>query len=257
MNFPITLSLYIARHFLQAIIIAMMGLMSVIFLLDVVELIRRTAGLHDVGMALVIKMAFLKAPTMSARILPFAVMIGAMTALTRLTRTSELVAARAAGMSVWQFLRPAWMLAALLGILFVGVVNPVSAAMLERFEQLEARYISGRPSLLAISASGLWLRDFDDHYTPRQERIFHALRLSQRDNSLSKVIIFHFDQNNVFLGRMDAESATLKKGYWQLQHVTLSTPGKPSEIRKEYNLQTALTLAQIQDGKSTPVRSSK
>lgn len=252
MRLPITLSLYIARHFLQSIGIAFGGLMAVIMLLDVVELIRRTAGRNNVDFSLVLEMAVLKAPEMAARILPFAVMIGAMMALSRLNRSSELTAARAAGMSVWQFLRPAWVLALLLGIGFVTVINPISAAMLERFEQMEARYISGRPSMLSISASGLWLRDFNENQTPRQERIFHALRLNQQEMKLSQVIVFHFNEDSSFLGRIDAKSAQLNEGHWLLEEVILSRPGKPPEPRPSYKIKTQLTLAQIQDSFASP-----
>ena len=252
MRLPLTLSLYIARHFLQTIMIAFGGLMMVIILLDVVELIRRTAGRSGTNFSMVLEMAFLKAPEMGARILPFAVLIGAMMALSRLNRTSELVAARAAGMSVWQVLRPAWLLELLMGVFFVSVLNPISAAMLERFEQLEAKYISGRPSMLAISSSGLWLRDFNEHQTPRQERIFHALRLSQQDMKLYQVIVFHFDEDSSFLGRIDAKSAQLNEGFWLLEDVILSRPGKPPEPRDSYKITTQLTLAQIQDSFASP-----
>lgn len=252
MRLPFTLSFYIARHFFQAIMIAFGTLMTVVMVLDTVELIRRTAGRTGVNFSMVLEMAFLKAPEMAARILPFAVLIGGMLALTRLTRTSELVAARAAGMSVWQFLRPAWMLALLMGVFFICVLNPISAVMLERFEQMEAKYISGRPSMLAISSSGLWLRDFNEHQVPRQERIFHALRLSQKDMKLYQVIVFHFDENSTFLGRIDARSAQLNTGYWLLEDVILSRPGKPPEPRPEYKITTQLTLAQIQDSFASP-----
>lgn len=251
MRIPLTISLYIARHFLQSILVGMGGLMAVVFLLDTVELIRRASG-RAVGLGTLVEMSFLKAPEMAARILPFAVMIGAMVALTKLTRTSELTAARAAGMSVWQILRPAWFTALTVGIFFVAVINPVSAAMLERFEQMEAKYISGRPSLLSISSSGLWLRDFDERRSPRIERIFHAMRLSQQETKLYQVIVFHFDENSTFLGRMDADSAQLKDGNWLLENVILSRPGKPPEHRDNYALSTELTLAQIQDSFASP-----
>ncbi len=252
MKLPLTLSLYIARHFFQVIMVSLGGLMVVVLLFDTAELVRRMAGRPGGNMGIVFEMALLKSPDMMARILPFAVMIGGMAALVRLTRTSEMVAARAAGVSIWQFLRPAWMLALLMGIIYVAILNPISAAMLERFELLEARYISGRPSLLAISSSGLWLRDFEESDPDGRERIFHALRLSQDDMKLHRVIVFRFGANSAFLGRVDAESAQLRDGQWLLQNVILSRPGKPPESRENYRLRTNLTLEQIQDSFASP-----
>lgn len=253
MNIPITLSTYIARQFLQGILLAWGGLMLVVVLLDAVELIRRTAGKPNVGLSETLEMAIMKTPEMALKIVPFAVLIGGMLALTRLSRNSELVVARASGVSVWQFLRPAWALALVLGMLFIGVANPIAAAMLERFEQLEARYISGRPSLLAISDSGLWLRDFENKENGRgRERIFHALRLSQQDMTLYNVIVFRYDEDNGFLGRVDAETARLHSGYWLLENAILSRPGQPPENLEKGRLRTELTLEQIQDSFASP-----
>lgn len=252
MRVPVTLSLYVARHFLQVILTALGGLMAVVILFDIAELVRRMAGKATGGMGAVFEMALLKSPEMMARILPFAVLIGGMAALARLSRTSELVAARAAGVSMGQFLRPAWLLAFGLGVLYLAVLNPISASMLERFERLEARYIDGKPSLLAISSSGLWLRDFEESDPEGRERIFHALRLNQQEMRLNKVIVFRFGAGSSFLGRLDAKSAKLEPGQWVLEEVILSRPGKPPEHRPSYRLRTNLTLEQIQDSFASP-----
>ena len=247
-----TLALYIARQFSGAIFMTLGGLMVLVVLLDTVELTRRTANKGGVNFANILEMAVMKAPEMAMRILPFAVLIGVMIALTRLTRRSELVAARAAGVSVWQFLAPGWLVTLLIGILFVTIFNPVASAMLSRFEQLEARHISGKASVLALSSSGLWLRDFETSSGESRERIFHALRLDQQDLILHKVIIFQYGADSQFLGRLDAESARLDKGYWELVNVTASRPGQAAEISDRLKLETELTLEQIQDSFASP-----
>ncbi len=229
------------------------GIMAVVVLLDTVELIRRTAGKANVGISELLEMAIMKTPEMAMKVVPFAVLIGGMLALTRLNRNNELVVARASGVSVWQFLRPAWALALVMGILLIAIFNPIAAAMLTRFEQLEAKYIAGRPSLLAISSSGLWLRDFETKIDgiPR-ERIFHAMRLSQQDMTLHNVIVFRYDENNGFLGRVDAQTAKLQNGYWLLENVIVSKPGQPPQHLDKAKLRTELTLEQIQDSFASP-----
>lgn len=254
-----TLMLYIARQFMLAILTVTGGLMALVMLLDTVELTRRTANKSGVNFGHVLEMSLLKAPEMMIRILPFAVMIGAMIALTRLTRRSELVVARASGVSVWQFLRPAWAVALLIGVITVSVINPIASAMLSRFEKLENRYISGQSSMLSVSESGLWLRDFseevapyDDHETAAYERIFHASHLDQEATRLHNVIIFFYSEDSRFLGRIDAKSALLGKGKWLLREVVRSRIGKPPELINQMELQTNLTLEQIQDSFASP-----
>lgn len=247
-----TLSLYIARQFLSGVTLSLAGLAAVVTLLDLVELIRRVSAKETVPFGTVVEMALLKAPDMTIRILPFALLIGSMVALTRMTRSSELVVARAAGVSAWQFLLPGVALALLLGGFFVALFNPLSAAMLARFEQLEGRYITNRPSLLAVSGSGLWLRQIETGNPEIQEHVFHALRVSQKDMALEDAIVFAFGADSRFLYRIDARKAELREGYWYLKDTIFSRPGQPPEQVPEYRLGTALTREQIQDSFASP-----
>ena len=53
---------------------------------------------------LILMMAGLHLPHLIQQLLPFSILFGAMLSFMRLNRTQELVAARALGISVWQFL---------------------------------------------------------------------------------------------------------------------------------------------------------
>ena len=75
------------------------------FSIDIVDLINRTAG-HGVSTVVVVGMALLQLPDLGQKMLPFAVLLGGVFAFARLSRSQELVAIRAAGMSAWDFLAP-------------------------------------------------------------------------------------------------------------------------------------------------------
>ena len=252
MRLPFTLSLYIGKQFLTSIALALMGMIVIVALGDLVELIRRTADVK-VGFGTVLGMLFLKVPDTAMRILPFAIMIGGMVALTRMTRTQELVVVRAAGVSVWQFLMPALLITFLLGVFFVTVFNPVAAVMLSRFEQLEAKYISGKTSLLAVSSSGLWIKQVEHDGGGIKEHIFHAMRVENEGARLSEVIIFNMGEGSRFIGRMDAGNAVLEKGKWHLHDVIMSTSGALPAHQDDLWLNTDLTIGQIQDSFASPV----
>ena len=107
MTLPVILSRYIARHFLIAVLLTLLGLAGIVSLIDLFELMRRASKYQHVPFSIVFQLVILKTPVMLERLLPYAVLIGSIVALTRLTRTHELIVARAAGVSVWQFLLPA------------------------------------------------------------------------------------------------------------------------------------------------------
>lgn len=256
MRLPFTLSVYIGRQFLMSIAVAFMGMLVIVVLGDLVELIRRTADTqmgHEVPFSVILEMLILKTPYTGIRILPFAVLVGGMVALTRLTRTQELVVARAAGMSVWQFLMPAIILVLIIGVFFVTIFNPISAVFLSRFEQVEAKFVTGKTSLLAVSSTGLWIRQVEHDDPLVKENVFHALRVAQKGAALSDVIIFSFGENNRFLGRMDARTATLEDRHWHLHDVILNTPGGLPVHQDDVLLKTELTTGQIQDSFASPM----
>lgn len=252
MRLPFTLSVYIGRNFALTIVFTLLALSSLTLVIDSIELIRRASSRENIPIGIVLEMALMRLPHQMDKMLPFAVLVGGMVALTRLTRTHELVVARAAGVSVWQFLTPAILSALALGCFFVAVFSPVSAVMLLRFEQLESRYFSGRPSLMAISSSGLWLRQIEEQDPVAGEHIIYAMRISQRDMSFSNVIIFTFDHGGKFIERLDAKRAVLDPGVLKLDKVVRTVPGLPPENIRSIALPTDLQLTHIQDSFASP-----
>src|SRR6185437_12212699 len=111
-----TLFRYIARQFFTWCTIIFVAMMSIVFLLDYIELIRRAGTRPDATLLILLEMAALKQPDMMQQVMPFAILFGTMMAFWRLTRSHELVVARAAGISAWQFLAPPLSGAFLLGV---------------------------------------------------------------------------------------------------------------------------------------------
>ena len=188
MRLSATLSAYIGRQFLLWFGGVFAAFVGITFILDTIELMRRAAAKAQVTLGVVIEMSLLKLPLMAEKLLPFAVLIGGMLVFMRLTRSHELVVARAAGVSVWQFLLPPLALALLIGFVNIGIFNPIASATTARFERLEAQYLRGRSSLLAVSENGLWLRQGDE----TGQSVIHAQRVLPNSMDLQDVIIFLF-----------------------------------------------------------------
>ena len=258
MKLPLTLSIYIGRQFLLAVTVTILAMLAIVGLVELLELVRRASdATHNVPFLVVFQMMLLKLSTSAEKIYPFAFMVGSMVALGKLTRNSELVVMRAAGVSVWQFLMPGIIMSLVMGIFFVTLMNPVAAVTVARYQRMEAKYISNKPSLLSILPSGLWLRQIDEkgivfRGQAVDEYVLHAQRLDPASLDLQTVILFLYDKNHHFLGRIDAASATLKPGQWQVHQALLSVPGDAPQIMPEYAMPTQLTMTQIEDSFSDP-----
>ncbi len=250
MRLSSTLSRYLGAQFLIGMSIVFFAVVCVIFMFDAVELIRRAAGRESVTFTVILSMSALKLPKLAEEALPFAALFGAMWTFAKLTRTHELVVARAAGVSVWQFLTPPLLLSLLVGALVITVFDPIASIMISRYERLEAEHLRGRPSLLAISSSGLWMRQVDD----QGQSVIHAARLAQQEPELEleDVIIFLYRGAHQFTGRIDADRARLMNGYWLLNSATITGPDVEAEFHDTHSLKTSLTAAQIHESFAPP-----
>lgn len=243
-----TLSIYIGRQFLYWFGCVFLSLLALVFIFDLVELLRRVAARQQAGLGLVVQLALLKLPTMAQTLLPFTVLFGTMLTYWRLTRSQELVIARAAGVSVWQFLLPALVAAVLIGGFRTALFNPVASVLTQRYEQLEAQIFRGRTSLLAVSEAGIWLRQMSD----RGQSILHAQGIAQQRMELIDVTIFLYEGLDRYTGRIDAASARLEEGAWMIRDAVVSMGDRPPMREPAMRLSTDLTLETIQDSFAAP-----
>ncbi len=243
-----TLSAYLGRRFLGGFVFAGLGLLGIVFLFELIEVLRATANHEGVDFGIGLALSLLDLPLLAQKILPFAMLFGAMFTFARLTRNHELVVARAAGVSVWQFLLPASFLALVIGLFVVGIFNPLSTVAASRHDQMEAKYLHGTASLLALSQGGLWLRQVD----AEGQSVIHAESVSQQGLVLNQVIIFLYEGTDKFVGRIDARTATLGRGVWTLDDAVISNLDVPGRFFDSYTVPTSLNLEQIQDSFASP-----
>ena len=244
-----TLFIYIGRQFLLWFLAVFFVMIAIIILVDAVELLRRSSTKVDATMAIVTSMALLRAPFLAQEAVPFAAMFGGILTYFRLTRNHELVVIRSAGVSVWQFMLPALLVVVMIGVVKVTLLNPLSSLLLTKFEQLEGEYLTGRSSLLAVSSSGIWLRQT---YGENGRAVIHAESIEPDNVELQQVIVFLLADEDRFIGRIDAKTARLSDGKWDITDAWLTGPEKPGEFVSSHSLATDLTSDKIQNSFASP-----
>ncbi|MBW8708402.1 MAG: LPS export ABC transporter permease LptG [Alphaproteobacteria bacterium] len=247
MSWSWTLYRYLAVQFLLGVTVVYALFLAMAFSIDVVDLLNRTAG-HNVATSVAIGMAVLQLPDLGQKMLPFAILLGGVFTFVRLSRSRELVATRAAGVSAWDFLLPPLTVAVLIGVAAVTLFTPISARMFSEFAGLEARYVKGEESQLSVSMNGLWLRQGDVH----QQSVIHALRVAQQGEHLEDVLVLLYGAGDHFQGRIDAKSAELREHFWTLNDAWVSGPAGQPVHHDTYNLPTTLTPEQIVERFTAP-----
>lgn len=247
-----TLSRYVAGRFFGTLLFAAAAVAAIAALGTMGELLRRSSG-EDVGLGLILGMAALAAPQIALAALPFVVLLAALAAYARLSRGSEIVVTRAAGVSVWALTAPAAVTAAMVGVAGFAALNPLAAIATLRYETLEARHISGRASLLSVSREGLWLRQPE---AGGGQTVIRARAASPDALELQGVTFFVFETADAISARIDARAADLEPGLWVLHDAVERRfgAGETVETLRHERLEspTALTGAQILDSFAPP-----
>jgi len=271
MKLPLTLSFYISRQFLLSSLSMLLALSALVAMFDFIELLRRSASRIDATFGLVSQIAALRLPYVMIQILPFAVLLGGILAFWRLTRSSELIVARAAGVSAWAFLALPMLCAMLLGAFASGVLSPLSSAMLARAEVLDNNYLRAGGGPLALTGGQLWLRQSDHELAGANPiaaiptaanstapmpgvAIIHAhgVMLNGKTLTTREVSVFRIDAADHLLARIEATGATLRQGAWELAGARVILPDKLPDQPRTLMLPTDLTVARVQDSFASP-----
>jgi lipopolysaccharide export system permease protein len=166
-----------------------------------------------------------------------------------LSRRHELVVARAAGISAWQFVAPAVIVALLIGAATTMLYNPVSAALAERSKRLESELFGDNQSALQQAGGGFWVRQ---RTLEGEQAIINAQTSREQGARLDVVSIFTYDAAGHFRERIEAKSARLEAGHWRLDQARVYSPTAPPRDLETYLINTTLTSEQVRESFATP-----
>jgi lipopolysaccharide export system permease protein len=245
-----TLSRYFGLRFLSAVVGVFAGVFALVAIVDFVELMRRSADDPNASVWLIWKTSIFRVPQVTERIMSFAVLIGAMSSYLNLSRRLELIVARSAGVSAWQFVAPAIVVALMLGVAATTVYNPLAALLNERSKHLEVEISGNAPQASGLKATGngFWIRQL----SVDGQAIINAQTGSDQGTLLGGVTVFTFDQDGHFKERIEAKTATLKSGFWLLEDARVYATSAPPVDRDRYRLNTNLSPEQVRESFATP-----
>jgi lipopolysaccharide export system permease protein len=240
---PRTLRRYIAKRFILMIFGAFAICCALIYMIDMVELLRMSRRAVDLSFGGLLWIGLLRLPAFTELLLAFAVMVGSIGALLSLNRKSELVVMRAGGMSVWQFIGPGVVVVAFVGVAAVTLYNPMAAIARAESERLIAQHFGQEASLLSASGSDAWLREDGKD----GQSVITAAHSANQGLTLSGVIFLQFDKSGQFVERIDAERANLGVGAWELTNAIVSRAGQEPVRHAQYTVSTYLTREKVSD----------
>ena len=237
-----TLSLYFAGHFTKMVgSIFLMGF-ALITVITYIEFFNRAFKGDFVGGFTLALVALFRVPSVTEDALPFAVLYGSIAAFVVANRRLEVVVARAAGVSAWQFLLPACIVGLLFGVVGTTLYNPMAASLLGWSNQLTARVITRTDQPVTTSNDGpVWVRQA----TSGTESIIGAPQSYDDGLGLIGVTAYVFEPGGKFRERIDAPKAHYSPGVWRLEDATVTAVSTTPTRVATYELPTNLTASEV------------
>jgi len=250
MNFLFSrLGAYVISRVVAGVLVALIGVLAAILLIDLVEQMRTVGTRSDLGLLEALRLTLLKTPMLTEQTLPFVVLAGTMMAVIGLNRSSELVAMRAAGVSAWRLLAPAAFVGAIIGFFAITALNPLGARFYRIFEAEKQEALSSFGA--EAGANGVWIRQGNQE----GQVVIHADGVDSTGTVLQGATFMFFEvRDNAlrFTRRMRADTAELKPGFWQLTNLVEATPGGRPTRHSHLAIPTTLDATELINRFVTP-----
>lgn len=248
MRLSLVLSRYFGFLFLKWFIVFLLAILFLVFVFDITELLRRTSSQAGFDVFLIGKLSFLKLPSILEKLFPFITLFASMFVFWRLNRYHELDIAKSAGVSIWGLLAPLAVVAGLIGVLDLLIVNPLASRMMLTYEHLNNRYFKGNQGSLAVSESGLWVREQQENL----HTIYHFSHLNPESDSFGAVHLFQSDSQDRFMRRIDAASGSFKGKTLFLNQAWISAPNQLPYYLETYQIASTYEFSTLRDAGADP-----
>lgn len=231
------LETYILKVCIAMFASALLVVSSLIFLIDYIGISKSLENNTEASGLTVLSLILQKSPNSILVLLPFAFLFGSIFAFVSLNRRSELIAMRAAGISAWRFVMPATILAFAVGALTITALNPIASLLQDNYEKTITR-LEGTAA--QSTGTGVYMRQGEKN----KQTVIRAERGDPDSGRLEGVTFWNYDldarDTPRFASRVDAQSAVLTPGFWQLRNARETKPGEQPLYYEQLSLRSNL-----------------
>ncbi|MFC5864639.1 LPS export ABC transporter permease LptF [Acidicapsa dinghuensis] len=194
-GFPLILDEYVLREFLKMFSLILAGFVLMMLVFTFFELmgdiLRNHPPLMTVGDYLVNL-----APSMIYQITPLSVLIGVLVTFGLLNRSSELIAMKATGISIYRLVIPVLVIAVVLACALFAFDQYYLPQANRRQEALR-NIIKGRPAQTTLNPDQKWI--FGQHHPGEPDHIFYYQFFDRYQNAFANISVFEFDPKSFHL----------------------------------------------------------
>ena len=244
------INVYLFKNFFYSFLITFAVFAVIIFIGDFIEQFRKATN-KEVPIQVIFQLSSYNFLNLTMFTLPVVSFFSSLLAFLYLIRNSELIVIASSGTSTRSMLISPIVLYLLIGTFFIAALNPLMAVFEDRYSELEYEYINKIDKFASITKNGIWLKQFN---TERNlSSVLFAKNIQDEGRTLSDFMILEYDSNGAFQGRLDGNTAKLKKEYWEMNDVQISPKFDNSYFKNKFEYQTNIKIEDISNSLSSPL----
>ena len=217
--FPKILFSYLVNIFLKNILLVLLIFLFLIFLIDFIEIYRRASekinfNNNDNFISILMYLSLLKLPLTIKNILPISILISSVLTFIKWRQNNYFVIVRMVGISLKKTIFLPCVLVLFIGLLSLIFLYPLANYCNDKYKNLEKKYFGHKvEETISLSKNGIWIKKkTNDGFL-----IIKSENITKNKNVLNNVEIFQFDNNNNFINKIIAHTASLEGNILRLK----------------------------------------
>jgi lipopolysaccharide export system permease protein len=135
---PTIITVYIVKHLTFRFLILTGGILSLVYLITFVEMMRKTNNNMPITFVDMLSLSFSQLPPVIDKIFPFLILLSSLWSIFSLLKTSELIILKASAVSLWHIARTYFIASFMCAVVYVFALMPILAHLHHNYRDWES-----------------------------------------------------------------------------------------------------------------------
>ena len=242
------LNIYLLKNFIYSFLIVFLLITVLIFFSDLIEQFRKATN-KNVPLSIIFRMTMLNTPSLSFSTLPIVIFFSSVFCYLKLIRSSEYIIMGSSGVSTLQLAKAPIVIFFIISIVFVLLINPLSALFQKEFHELDYKYMKRIDRLTSISKNGIWLMQENINGITN---IIYAKNIEDEGSKLIDFMLLEYNNLNELEGRIDGKQAKLIDKKWLMKEILFTKKDSEPKYYEYLEYSSTISKDDIKNSLSAP-----
>ena len=235
---------YIIKEYIKSLLIVIAIMISIIILINFLDEFNFFKSKKNLNFFTFLLFVILKIPNVLINLFPFIVLFSGIVFFLKVYNYNEIISLRVMGYSNIQIIIIPALTSFVIGYFLIFFIVPFSSSFLKYYEELRIEYNETK-NLFFVNDTGIWILDKNDN----EKNIIRIEKIDRNFSIIEKITIYHYDKNDNFIKRVDAEKGSINEKSWELNNVRIINVQKKNkeEYLNNFNYKNNVNINEIKN----------